>query len=41
MGDLDFSKLGGEDLNAGAGMAGLDGSDDDEDDEGMPELTSS
>ena len=44
MGDLDFSKLGGGDLNAmGGGMGGLagDDEDDDEDDEAMPDLTSS
>jgi hypothetical protein len=41
MGDLDFSKLGGGDLGAGAGMGGLDGSDDEEDNEPMPDLISS
>ena len=40
MGDLDFSKLGGGDLDSGAGM-GLDGSDDEDEDEAMPDLTPS
>lgn len=39
MGDLDFSKLGGNDFGAGAGgMPGLDDAESDDDD--MPELES-